>query len=73
VKPWQTGLCRVVLLLDAIPRYGRLYQWLGLDDNGDVKMGNARWTWQRRGRWGLNLLDHFGLLWRYIDATNPEV
>lgn len=63
-------LCRLIMRLDRIPRYGRLYEvrppW---DDDDDVALGPAQWTWQHHGRWGLNLLDRLGLLWQYIDEV----
>lgn len=63
-------LCRLIVRLDRIPRYGRLYRLLGdIDDDGLRRIGPAQWTWQRWGRWGLNLLDRLGLLWQYIDEA----
>lgn len=64
---WYTLLfCKVVVQLDRIPRYGRLYRKVRRPE-GWVSMP-AEWTWQRRGRWGLNLLSRMGLLWPYIDT-----
>lgn len=67
-KTWIKWIfCRVVMRLDWIPRYGRLYRYEGVDEEGDMKLGPARWEWQRRGRWGMYLLDRMGLLWWFID------
>lgn len=65
---WQVLLCRCVMQLDRIPRYGRLYRLRTETRTVDKK---PHWEWQRRGRWGMNLLDRMGLLWKYIDHTNP--
>lgn len=62
--------CRVVMRLDWIPRYGRFYRvHFSEDSDGKKKttLGPARWTWQRRGRWGMYLLDRMGLMWWFID------
>jgi hypothetical protein len=60
-------LCSLIARLDRIPRYGRLYPLRPRDP--DNLVGPARWTWQRRGHWGLNLLNRLGLLWQYIDEA----
>jgi hypothetical protein len=56
----------MVMLLDYIPRYGRLYTFIRFDENENM-VTEKHWKWQKCGRWGLNLLNDMGLLWRYID------
>lgn len=67
MSAWKYWLCRVILLLDLIPRYGRLYDVVpDAKDTGHRNLGPSRWTWQRRGHWGLNILERFRLLWPYL-------
>jgi hypothetical protein len=65
--------CHMTSYLDRIPRYGRLYT---LNTRSRANLLNrtlpARWTWQKRGRWGMNILGDMGLLWDYIDRNNPD-
>lgn len=68
MNKWTMKFCHIVLQLDRIPRYGRLYTYHGSLKREDM---TKHWEWQRRGRWGMNLLDRMGLMWKYIDATNP--
>ena len=62
--------------LDYIPRYGRLYTLLTgepRDKNGNIRISKARWKWQKRGRWGMNILDSMGLMWPYIDTRIQHI
>lgn len=63
--------CKVVLLLEWIPRYGRLYSfdpsWYEEDADVTKTSATVRWRWMRRGCWGINLLSKLNLLWPYID------
>jgi hypothetical protein len=78
---WARRLCHLILQLDRIPRYGRLYPAFGpgglferLDAQAKglpVPARKAKWRYMKYGRWGLNLLDKIGLLWPYVDTTNP--
>ena len=67
--------CRVVMQLDRIPRYGRLYRMPRDPETGKLYRSTSlmikEWRWQRRGRWGMNLLDKMGLFWPYLDHCNP--
>lgn len=73
MSPWKLRFCRLVLRLDRIPRYGRLYPWDGpggvrerIDarfEGRPVPKRVTNWRYMRHGRWGMNLLDHMGLLW----------
>jgi hypothetical protein len=62
---WGYQLCRLILLLDWFPRYGRLYQGIELSD-GSYRLKRLGWRWQRHGRWGINLLSRLDLLWAYL-------
>lgn len=65
--------CRLVLLLEYIPSYRRYYVWdpeVDIWGPGALKIKPV-WRWSWRGSWGINLLARLGLLWRYIDHTNP--
>lgn len=67
MKWYLRWFCHLVIQLDRFPRYGRLYRGVRRPEGGwDFK--GPEWVWQRRGRWGLHLLDRMGLLWRYIDT-----
>jgi hypothetical protein len=78
---WTQHLCRLILKLDHIPRYGRLYPAFGpgsvferldAEDKGlPVPPRKVEWRYMRYGRWGLDLLDKVDLLWPYIDTPNP--
>lgn len=57
-------MCRVVLVFNLLPRYGRLYKMIPGEDG--PTLGPATWTWQRHGHWGVNLLDRMNLMWAYI-------
>jgi hypothetical protein len=61
-------LCNLILKLDRIPRYGRLYSYKRdpSDPSGPLKLGKAEWTWQKYGRWGFYILDRLGWLWPHI-------
>lgn len=81
MSPAKLWFCRQVMRLDRIPRYGRLYPLRGpggvmdrldaRDEGRTIPKKAVEWRYQRRGHWGLNLLDRMGLLWPYIDATQP--
>jgi hypothetical protein len=67
-------LCNMILYLDRIPRYGRLYRLEDIPEDPDSmtrdwKKAAAIWTWQRHGHWGINLLDRMGLMWRWLDEA----
>jgi hypothetical protein len=63
---WKLALCRAILVLDRIPRYGRYYTF----ENGEFS--KAHWSLHRNGLWGFYLLDRLGWLWPLIDYYNPE-
>jgi len=73
---WLVAFCWAVMWLNRIPRYGRLWRWIGADDLdldfNDKTKWVKHWRWQRRGWWGVNLLNSMGLMWRYFDYRNPE-
>jgi hypothetical protein len=81
MSPMLQWFCHLVMQLDRVPRYGRLYPWNGpggVKDRIEAKHKGrpvprkaVRWHYQRRGRWGMNLLQRMGLMWRYFDATQP--
>jgi hypothetical protein len=81
VNPALRQFCHLVMQLDRIPRYGRLYPMRGPGGVKDriearhegrpVPKKAVSWRYQRRGRWGMNLLRRMGLFWRYLDATQP--
>lgn len=48
-------VCRLILLLDQIPRYGRVYRLRPLPET-------MEWRYMRRGMWGFYLLDRFNWL-----------
>jgi len=54
MSPVHYHLCRLILLLDRIPRYGRVYQYR--PGNPDGTPGKL-WLYQKRGMWGFYLLD----------------
>lgn len=60
------AFCWLVLQLDRIPRYGRSYVYRK-DEDGKRVWGPAEWSWQRNGRWGMNILIDMKLFFRYID------
>jgi len=62
---WLAAFCWTVLLLDHIPRYGRYYQWKGLDADGDIIHTKPHWRFTRWGRWGFNILINMKLFFRY--------
>lgn len=70
---WKLALCRVILVLDRIPRYGRTYTLLAAPHDVEEKytFSKARWGFERRGYWGFNLLDRIGWLDQFIDYYNP--
>lgn len=62
-------VCRSILLLDRIPRYGRLYKvnMTVLRAGGDwLKCLIPEWRYMKRGYWGMNLLNRFGWLDLFI-------
>lgn len=66
----QFRLCRAVCHLDRIPRYGRLYRYDGDPSGLRVRSKwTKQWRYQRNGRWGMNLLIHWGLFWRFVDEN----
>lgn len=66
--------CHYVMYLNWIPRYGRYYTFLSEEERTDDKWhGPAQWAWRKHGWWGMNILDRMGLMWKYIDETNPEL
>jgi hypothetical protein len=69
MNPWLVRFCELVMQLDRMSRYGRYYRIKTV--NGEMVTSPARWSWQRRGRWGMNLLDRLGLLFPYIDHVDP--
>lgn len=48
-------VCRSILLLDRIPRYGRVYRIRPLPET-------MEWRYMKRGMWGFYLLDRLGWL-----------
>jgi hypothetical protein len=82
MSPMLQRFCYLVMQLDRIPRYGRLYPLRGpggVRDQIEAKHEGrpiprraVHWRYQRRGRWGMNLLQRMGLMWRYFDATQPS-
>lgn len=59
--------CKLVLYLDLLPRYGRVYTWK------DGWLTGPQWMYMRRGCWGSHLLDRLGLLWPFIDHCHPDL
>lgn len=55
-------VCRLILLLDWVPRYGRVYQL-------DPPPQTMRWQVMSRGMWGFYLLDRVGWLDLFIDES----
>jgi hypothetical protein len=64
VNWWLRTFCWWVLQLDRIPKYGRYYRFDRVTRSLDKK---PRWSFQRHGRWGMNLLIKWKLFGRYID------
>lgn len=64
------AFCWIVLQLDRIPRYGRLYKW---DSKNSRTFKKPIWKFMKNGRWGFHLLDKMNLLWPYIYETNPDL
>lgn len=62
---WKLWLCRLILKLDRIPRYGRLYIWKRERQGWSQPI----WKYQKRGMWGFYLLDNIGWLHDYMDET----
>jgi hypothetical protein len=67
---WLRAWCWLVLRLDYIPRYGRLYVW---DSRVTPQWSKVEWKWSRRGHWGLNLLDDFDLFEWYTNTLMARV
>ena len=67
--------CHFVSYLNYLPRYGRSYRLIPPAERvkEDDLFDPPVWGWRKNGYWGMNLLDRFGLLWKYIDETNPEL
>jgi hypothetical protein len=55
MSPVHFHVCRLILKLDRIPRYGRVYRLRPLPE---VK----EWRYMKRGLWGFYLLDRFDWL-----------
>jgi hypothetical protein len=57
-------VCRSILLLDRIPRYGRTYHYASpLTCEEDLSNSMVKeWHYMRRGMWGFYLLDRFNWL-----------
>lgn len=67
---FQYWVCGRLLWLDRIPRYGRTYAMLPSDPDepdGGSAIGPAVWGWQRYEHWGINLLDRFNYMWKFLD------
>jgi len=55
-------------MLDAIPRYGRLYSMdSSTGDIRDRRNWKVEWCYQRYGNWGSNLLSRCNMLWEFFD------
>jgi len=65
--------CHCVTYLNYIPRYGRYYRLIPPAERvkEDDLFDPVQWAWRRHGWWGMNILDRMGLMWKYIDETNP--
>lgn len=57
-------MCWLILRLDRIPRYGRIYRY-----DTDTKESSMHWRYQKRGLWGFNFLDNIEWLHEYVDET----
>lgn len=68
---WKQVLCRFILKLDRIPRYGRGYT-LTKDTvytpDGHIA-DNPTWKYQKYGLWGFYFLDDIGWLHEFMDLT----
>jgi hypothetical protein len=73
LSKWQVRFCRTVMYLNYIPKYGRYYTYLAEESKeaGELVLSKAHWTWQKRGLWGIYLLDDLGLMWAYLDTVSP--
>lgn len=56
-------VCWLILLLDRIPRYGRVYEYRPGNPDGTPK---KLWLYQKRGLWGFYLLDRLNWLDLFI-------
>lgn len=77
-------LCRRILLLNWIPRYGRYYTVdaakLASPDETDPETWRQQWTdsltkhwsFQRYGQWGINILDQLDWLWDFADEEESR-
>ena len=63
--------CNLVLKLDWIPRYGRLYPY-EVGPKGRLIRAKPEWTYQRRGRWGMYFLDRIDLLWPWVEEAEKR-
>lgn len=63
------GFCSTVARLDRIPRYGRFYPVKKPDGTRyrPLSSAPAQWRWQKRGRWGMNLLIKWKLFFDFLD------
>jgi hypothetical protein len=70
---WLRALCKMILVLDYLPRYGRLFV---LSDripvDGPIPPRKKTWSWQRRGMWGFYILMRMGLLFPYLKHLNAS-
>jgi hypothetical protein len=75
MNKYLRAFCWLVLQLDRIPRYGRLYSCDIVEVDGDLKMVNktVKWRYQKFGRWGWDLLSRMKLLWPYLKYHNPDI
>jgi hypothetical protein len=62
---WKRHLCQVILYLDLIPRYGRIYTV----DIETHKIYPPHWEFQKHGHWGISVLDKIGWFWPFVNES----
>lgn len=65
MNKWTMKFCKLIVKLDRIPRYGRLYTL-------NSAILKPEWRYQKHGLWGMNILDRLGLFWAFIDETDKD-
>lgn len=59
------AFCYLVSKLNRIPRYGRYYTLIQTPGSPN-SWSRAHWSWQKKGWWGLYLLNRLGIFDQYM-------
>jgi hypothetical protein len=66
MSAWLRWFCRLIMLLEWIPAYRRMYIW----NEEAQRFSDPHWRWfpPRRGMWGIAVLTRLNLFHRYLDT-----